>query len=113
MVVFCFVVVVASACSSTTSPPTSPSGQGPNTSVVVEYVQNALTQLGYLDQVNGKFDRATIEGLRSFQKANHLPVTGELDAKTALALSQKSPATKRYAVLALQTELTELGTSPA
>ena len=111
MVVFCLVVVVASACSttSTSSTTTSPSGQGSNTSVVVEYVQSALTQLGYLNQVNGTFDHATVDGLRSFQKANHLPATGELNARTALVLSEKSPATKRYAVLALQTELTELG----
>ncbi|HEY1732986.1 MAG TPA: peptidoglycan-binding domain-containing protein, partial [Acidimicrobiales bacterium] len=111
----CAVALVLTACggagegtstTSTTAGQTVRPGAAVGPNIVVSYVQSALTELGYLDQVNGRFDAATADALRRFQRAEHLPADGELDARTALALATKSPATKRYAVLALQTELT-------
>jgi peptidoglycan hydrolase-like protein with peptidoglycan-binding domain len=94
--------------SATTTTAAGPSPSlGPD--VVVTYLQSALTQLGYLDTADGIWGPKTAQALTAFQKAVGLPANGQLDAKTALALADRSTGSRMYLVMALQTQLTELG----
>jgi len=50
----------------------------------VENIQVMLTGLGYdTGGKDGKFDQATVAAVQEFQKNNELPVTGEVDERTA------------------------------
>ncbi len=49
-------------------------------------LQARLQNLGYLERVTGKMDRATTDGLRKFQHAAELEPTGKLDEGTRSAL---------------------------
>jgi len=54
----------------------------------VRSTQQILNALGFnVDRTDGYFDSSTVEALRLFQAANNLPVTGEISADDATALS--------------------------
>lgn len=54
----------------------------------IRSTQQILNALGFnVDRTDGYFDSSTVEALRLFQVANNLPVTGEISADDATALS--------------------------
>ncbi|MCI4677978.1 peptidoglycan-binding protein [Rhodoblastus acidophilus] len=52
--------------------------------------QKALEKLGMAVKADGDFGAATRRAVEAFQRQNHLPVTGELNARTRHALSARS-----------------------
>ena len=52
---------------------------------VVE-MQEKLKKLGYLSEVTGEFDSATVEAVKNFQRRNSLSVTGKADSETLRSL---------------------------
>ncbi len=46
-------------------------------------LQNKLTKLGYAIKADGIFGKGTLDTVKKFQKANGLPETGYVDAKTS------------------------------
>ena len=66
-------------------------GAGPEQNMVISsaeirQAQEALKAKGHNPGTDGKMDTQTQQALRDFQKANDLPATGVLDAKTASKL---------------------------
>ena len=59
----------------------------------VEVIQGELAKLGYLsgENINGRFDRTTVEATRKFQEENGLPVNGTIDFRTYRALTETAP----------------------
>ncbi len=55
--------------------------KGAKGTLVVE-LQEALCSLGYLSDVTGEFDSATVEAVKNFQRRNGLNVTGKADNAT-------------------------------
>lgn len=55
-------------------------------SAEIKQAQEALKAKGHNPGTDGKLDTQTQQALRDFQKANDLPATGVLDAKTASKL---------------------------
>ncbi len=53
--------------------------------VVVE-IQDCLNQLGYLDEINGVYDDATVDAVKRFQRDNGLTADGVCGAKTLIIL---------------------------
>ena len=49
--------------------------------LVVE-IQDCLKQMGYLDDINGEYDKTTTEAIRQFQKDNGLTADGVAGEKT-------------------------------
>ena len=59
---------------------------------VVLWAQEHLMSAGQAVSPTGSFDSATVNAVRSFQTANALPVTGQVDAGTWPALLRLPPA---------------------
>jgi hypothetical protein len=59
---------------------------------VVLWAQEHLVSAGQAVTPNGTYDTATVNGVSSFQAANGLPVTGQVDAATWPALLRLAPA---------------------
>lgn len=56
-----------------------------------QWLQSRLTAHGYpVGKIDGVVGRLTIAGLRAFQRAKNLPVTGEADVATVAALKRSS-----------------------
>jgi len=49
--------------------------------IVVE-IQDCLIQLGYLEEITGVYDDATVEAIKAFQRANKLTPDGTAGSKT-------------------------------
>lgn len=91
----------------------------------VQQLQRTLQAVGITVKggADGQYGPATATALKSFQKAQHLPVTGALDAYTAVLLAQRtkvaaaatlpSPGSSGPAVAALQRQLIAVGARPA
>ncbi len=54
--------------------------KGDKGSAVVE-LQETLYKLGYLSEITGEYDSATVEAVKNLQKRNNLTVTGKADQK--------------------------------
>ena len=52
--------------------------------------QRALVKLGYVLHQDGVFGGTTRQAIEMFERANHIPVTGELTPKILKLLSQRS-----------------------
>ena len=63
---------------------------------LVVWAQQHLLKLGLLTTVNGSFGAGTERAVRSFQRTNGLPVTGQLDAATWPVLLPSGPAPVRW-----------------
>ena len=61
---------------------------GDNKSVL--FAQRALVKLGYVLHQDGVFGGTTRQAIEKFERANHMPVTGELTPKLIKLLSQRS-----------------------
>lgn len=62
-------------------------------------IQNALIKAGYLDPpASGQYDDATIEAMKQFQAANHLPTTGMPSAPLLKKLGVSKRSNDGYAV---------------
>ena len=59
--------------------------EGMKGEVVVE-IQDCLVQMGYLDEVTGEYDEATVAAVKAFQSANGLTPDGKCGEKTLLIL---------------------------
>ena len=59
--------------------------EGMKGEVVVE-IQDCLVQMGYLNEVTGVYDAATVEAVKAFQSANGLKSDGKCGEKTLLIL---------------------------
>jgi hypothetical protein len=57
---------------------------------VVLWAQKALARLGLPVKADGDYGAATRRAVEAFQRASHLPVTGELNARTRHALAARS-----------------------
>lgn len=72
------------------------------TAARISEIQSALAAQGmYKGQPNGRWDTATMQGMRDFQSAHGLTVTGKLDALTLQKLGLGSEIAGRAAPLAL------------
>jgi hypothetical protein len=56
----------------------------------VLFAQRALVKLGYVLHQDGVFGGTTRQAIEKFERANHMPVTGELTPKLIKLLSQRS-----------------------
>ena len=67
--------------------------KGSKGTAVVE-LQERLYKLGYLSEITGEFDSATVEAVKNFQRRNSLTVSGKADTNTQRALyaSNANPA---------------------
>ena len=67
--------------------------KGSKGTAVVE-LQERLYKLGYLSEITGEFDSATVEAVKNFQRRNSLTVSGKADTNTQRALyaSNATPA---------------------
>ena len=72
--------------------PTSytPLSKGDKGSLVVE-MQELLVKLGYLSEVTGEYDSATVEAVKNFQRRNALSVDGKAGQETQAVLYSKDP----------------------
>jgi Putative peptidoglycan binding domain len=61
----------------------------------VLFAQHALVKLGYVLHQDGVFGGTTRQAIEMFERANHLPVTGELSPKLVKLLSQRSGVAAR------------------
>jgi len=59
--------------------------KGSKGTLVVE-LQESLYNLGYLGEITGEFDNATVEAVKNFQRRNGLSVTGKADSETQRVL---------------------------
>ena len=59
--------------------------EGMKGEIVVE-IQDCLVQMGYLDEVTGEYDEATVAAVKAFQSANGLTPDGKCGEKTLLIL---------------------------
>jgi peptidoglycan hydrolase-like protein with peptidoglycan-binding domain len=59
--------------------------KGSKGTAVVE-MQESLYMLGYLGEITGEFDNATVEAVKNFQRRNSLSVTGKADSETLRSL---------------------------
>ena len=59
--------------------------KGSKGTAVVE-MQESLYMLGYLGEITGEFDNATVEAVKNFQRRNNLSVTGKADSETLRSL---------------------------
>lgn len=76
----------------------------------VTYLQQALTDLGYeVGPVDGFYGPATSDAVADFQTDQGMEPTGAVDVDTAVALAEQNNETELLLVLAIQTQLTELG----
>ncbi|ARN82111.1 peptidoglycan-binding domain-containing protein [Methylocystis bryophila] len=57
--------------------------------------QRALVKLGYVLHQDGVFGGTTRQAIEKFERANHMPVTGELTPKLIKMLSQRSGVAAR------------------
>lgn len=73
-------------------PPSYPLLKSGSKGDVVLWAQEHLMSAGEAVSPTGTFDSATINGVKSFQAANGLPVTGQVDANTWPALLRYQPA---------------------
>ena len=64
--------------------------KGSKGTLVVE-LQESLYALGYLGEVTGEFDSATVEAVKNFQRRNNLTVNGKADQATQRVLYGGSP----------------------
>ena len=55
--------------------------KGSKGTAVVE-LQESLYKLGYLSEITGEYDNATVEAVKNFQRRNNLSVTGKADSDT-------------------------------
>ena len=55
--------------------------KGSKGTAVVE-LQESLYKLGYLSEITGEYDNATVEAVKNFQRRNSLSVTGKADSDT-------------------------------
>ena len=63
--------------------------KGDKGTAVVE-MQEKLKKLGYLSEVTGEFDTATVEAVKNFQRRNNLTVNGKANSSTLSKLYSKS-----------------------
>ncbi|MBQ4579878.1 MAG: peptidoglycan-binding protein [Clostridia bacterium] len=63
--------------------------KGDKGTLVVE-MQEALKKLGYLSEVTGEFDSATVEAVKNFQRRNNLTVNGKANSSTLSKLYSKN-----------------------
>ena len=63
--------------------------KGDKGTAVVE-MQEKLKKLGYLSEVTGEFDTATVEAVKNFQRRNGLTVNGKANSSTQSKLYSKS-----------------------
>ena len=63
--------------------------EGDNKTTVL-FAQRALVKLGYVLHQDGVFGGTTRQAIEKFERANHMPVTGELTPKLVKLLSQRS-----------------------
>ncbi len=61
----------------------------------VLFAQHALVKLGYVLHQDGVFGGTTRQAIEMFERANHMPVTGELTPKLIKLLSQRSGVAAR------------------
>ncbi len=61
----------------------------------VLFAQHALVKLGYVLHQDGVFGGTTRQAIEMFERANHMPVTGELTPKLVKLLSQRSGVAAR------------------
>ena len=59
--------------------------KGSKGTAVVE-LQESLYKLGYLSEITGEFDNATVEAVKNFQRRNGLNATGKADNTTQRAI---------------------------
>lgn len=72
---------------------TSPVMAKPHNNIVE--VQIRLTNLGYnIGHADGVLGKRTVDAIRQFQRANHLPPTGKIDKQTQQRLLKKSAPQK-------------------
>ena len=64
--------------------------KGDKGTAVVE-MQEKLKKLGYLSEVTGEFDSATVEAVKNFQRRNDLTVSGKANSATLSKLYSKNP----------------------
>ena len=64
--------------------------KGDKGTAVVE-MQEKLKKLGYLSEVTGEFDSATVEAVKNFQRRNNLTVNGKANSSTLSKLYSKNP----------------------
>ena len=64
--------------------------KGDKGTAVVE-MQEKLKKLGYLSEVTGAFDTATVEAVKNFQRRNDLTVNGKANSATLSKLYSKNP----------------------
>ena len=57
-----------------------------DTGDLVVQVQDCLVQMGYLEDITGVYDNATVEAVKNFQRANGLSADGKCGAKTLQVL---------------------------
>ena len=73
-----------------TSAPSQASGGGGGATLSVAQAQQRLNEMGYnVGTPDGDMGARTANGLRAFQRANGLAVTGRLDSATMDALSRR------------------------
>ena len=60
----------------------------------VLFAQRALLKLGYVLHQDGVFGGTTRQAIEKFERANHMPVTGELTPKLIKLLGQRSGLAK-------------------
>ncbi len=63
--------------------------KGDKGTLVVE-MQESLKRLGYLSEVTGEFDTATVEAVKNFQRRNNLTVNGKASSATLSKLYSKN-----------------------
>ncbi len=79
----------------------------------IKEIQTALAREGaYNGQPNGKWDAGSVEAMKRFQAAHHLPTTGKLDARTLQVLGLGSEVAGRAAPLPLATQLPPTSSRP-
>jgi hypothetical protein len=61
----------------------------------VLFAQHALVKLGYVLHQDGVFGGTTRQAIEMFERANHMPVTGELTPKLVKLLGQRSGVAAR------------------
>ena len=66
-----------------------PLSKGDKGTLVVE-MQERLKELGYLSEVTGEFDSATVEAVKNFQRRNNLTVNGKANSSTLSKLYSKN-----------------------
>ncbi|TMW73394.1 peptidoglycan-binding protein [Alteribacter natronophilus] len=73
------------------------------------YLQELLNKRGYIEEVNGVFDKTTAEAVKAFQGDASIKVDGVAGPQTLGALQVLRQGDRGDAVLALQEDLKQLG----